>query len=251
MARELEFERAARFGLSDDGAWKRSYMGLPNTVGEVGGIPVRAFGRLFVYGASPDFQTGVVLQRGNNHRKVKIHPKRSWEISDNMVGSMVSYQPRIPQNDFQAFLAVNLIDGRADTAWCSRGDGQADVAPAWVRVDLAAEEELREIVLVPRKDKLPWPKELTIKVSRDAWHWTMVYDSTGEEAPTDGEELRVRLSELTPAKQIWVIANQLPFDAAAADGDFTFSFSQLQALDTKGEDAALISRGAGVTVSST
>ena len=77
MSDKQHFERAAGFGLPDDGAWKRSYVGLPNTVAEVDGIPVRAFGRTFVYGASPDFQTGVTLQQGNGSPKAKIHPKRS------------------------------------------------------------------------------------------------------------------------------------------------------------------------------
>ncbi len=251
MTRDPKFVDAGRFDLPDDGAWQRSYMGLPTIVSEVKGVPVKAFGRLFVYGQSPDFQTGVVLQQGNSNPQVKITPKPSWEITDNYVGSMVSYQPRIPQNDFQAFLAVNLIDGNPNSAWCSRGDGQPDVTPAWVRVDLAAEEKLTEIVLVPRKDRLPWPKDLKVKLSCDAWHWTTVYDSTIGQAPVDGEPVHIRLPSPTPAKQIWVEATQLPFDAAAADGDYTFSFAQLQALDAQGEDVALISRGSGVTVSST
>jgi len=144
------------FGVPDDQAWRRSYARLPAVVGEADGVPVRAFGRIFVHGVSPDFQAPVVLQRGNSSQTAKIRPKRSWEISgENYMGSMVSYQPCLPAHDFQPQLAVNLIDGNPDTAWCSRGEGQPDVAPAWVRIDLPAEESLREIVLLPRKDKLP------------------------------------------------------------------------------------------------
>ena len=242
---------AGRFGLPDDGAWQRSYTGLPTTVSEVGGVPVRAFGRMFVYGQSPTFQTGILLQQGTHTPQTKITPKRSWEITDNYVGSMVSYQPHIPQNDFQAYLAVNLQDGDPHTAWCSRGDGQADVTPSWVRLDLAAQEKLTEIVLVARQDKLPWPKQLTVKLSTDGWHWTTVYDSKTAGVPADGEPVRVHLPQPTPAKQIWVIGEDLPPDQVAADGDFTFSFALLQAINDKGEDVAHISRGAGITVSST
>ena len=202
--------RSGAFGLPDDGAWQHSYTGLPTTVSEVGGVPVRAFGRMFVYGQSPTFQTGILLQQGTHTPQTKITPKRSWEITDNYVGSMVSYQPHIPQNDFQAYLAVNLQDGDPHTAWCSRGDGQADVTPSWVRLDLAAQEKLTEIVLVARQDKLPWPKQLTVKLSTDGWHWTTVYDSKTAGVPADGEPVRVHLPQPTPAKQIWVIGEDAP-----------------------------------------
>jgi hypothetical protein len=230
------------FGVPDDQAWRRSSARLPAMVAEVGGVPVRAFGRIFVHGVSPDFHTGVTLQRGNNRPQIKIRPKRSWEIkADNNVGSMVSYQPCLPANDFQPQLAVNLIDGDPDTAWCSRGEGQPDAAPAWVRIDLPLEQALREIVLLPRKDKLPWPGELTIKISRDAWHWTVVHDTCQGQSHQDGEPIRVRFDAPMPVKQIWIIANQLPFDEKTSDRDFVFSFAAVQAIDEEGQDAALLS----------
>ena len=117
-------------------------------------MPIYAFGRTFVYGVSPDFDKNTVTRRGQQRAPVKITPKKSWQTTDNKLGSMVSWQPWLPKNDFQPLLSVNLIDGAPDTCWCSRGEGQPDVAPAWIRLDLAAEEMLEEIVLIPAKK---WP----------------------------------------------------------------------------------------------
>ena len=227
----------------------RSYTGLPAVLGEMNGNPVHAYGRMFVYGISPDFRSDVVLQHDNLNGRAKVVPKKSWEIQENFLGSMISYQPRTPQSDFQPFLSVHLIDGDPQTSWCSRGEIQPDVAPAWIRLDLAVEENLQEIALVPRKDGQELPAELTIQVSCDAWHWTTVYDSRGT-APPSTEPLRVRLECSIRAKQIWIKANQLPLEKILGT-DRSFSLAQVKALDEHGEDVALLSRGTGVTVSST
>src|SRR5262245_46819136 len=171
-------------------AAKRSYTGLPLVVTHVDDVPIYAFGRTFVHGVSPDFETNVVIQEGNTSQKTKVKPKHSWEVTENRIGSMVSWQPRVPQHDFQPFLAINLIDGDLDTRWCSRGEAQPDVSPAWIRIDLAAEEHLREIVLWPSKDGQGIPQALTIKVSCDAWHWTTVYEGQAVKPPPNHEPLR-------------------------------------------------------------
>jgi hypothetical protein len=51
------------------------------------GVPVYAFGYTYVYGVSPDFRPGVVLQKGNDAAAKKIRPKKSWEIKNNLFGS--------------------------------------------------------------------------------------------------------------------------------------------------------------------
>src|SRR5208283_3030457 len=97
----------------------------------------------------------------------------------------------------------------------------------------------------------PWPKELTIKLSCDAWHWQVVYD-TGRDGPDkDGEPIQVKFSTPTPAKQLWIIANHLPSDNKNDERDYVFSFAGVRAITDNGENAALLSRGAGVTASST
>ena len=45
------------------------------------GVPVYSFGNLvYVYGQSPDFYPGAIIQEGNAKPVVKIKPKKSWEI---------------------------------------------------------------------------------------------------------------------------------------------------------------------------
>ena len=58
------------------------------------GVPVYAFGYSYVYGVSPDFQPGVVLQEGNEAAVKKIQPKKSWEIKNNLFGSTPARIPR-------------------------------------------------------------------------------------------------------------------------------------------------------------
>jgi len=239
-------------GAADE-LWRRSYMGLPNVVGDVKGVPIYGYGRVFIYGLCPDFETGVVLQQGAQAAQKKIRPKKSWEVSENYSGSLVSYQPREPKNDFQPCLASNLIDGNPNTFWMTRGESQPDVMPAWVRIDLAAEEKLREIVLNPVVQKGgAWPKELTVKLSQDAWHWTPVYQGDPSAALKANEALHINLAEPRSAKQIWIIVNHLPeIGLSSVCRDCRFALSGIDALDERGENVALISRGAGVTVSST
>jgi hypothetical protein len=236
-----------------DEPWRRSYMGLPNIVGDANGAPIYAYGRVFVYGVSPDFETGIVLQQGAEDGQKKIRPKKSWEMSENHCGSMVSYQPREPRNDFQPTLAANLIDGDPNTFWMTRGESQTDVMPAWVRIDLAAEEKLRQIVLHPvKRDGGAWPRELTVKISQDAWHWTTVYQGDPSAQLGKDEPLLVQLPEPKSAKQIWIVANQLPvIRFSSVSAECRLALSGVEVLDDKGENVALISRGAGVTVSST
>src|SRR5512136_528027 len=88
------------------------------------GVPVYAFGYTYVYGVSPDFQPGVVLQEGNDAPAKKIQPKKSWEIKNNLFGSTPAREPRSAANDDQPLLAVHLIDGDDLSCWASRGLNQ-------------------------------------------------------------------------------------------------------------------------------
>ena len=238
-------------GAADE-PWRRSYMGLPNVVGDVGGVPIYGYGQVFIYGESPDFETGVALQQEAQTPRKKIRPKKSWEMSENYSGSLVSYQPREPKNDIQPTLAANLLDGDPNTFWMTRGEAQPDIMPAWVRIDLAAEEKLREVVLNPVQKGGAWPQELTVKLSQDAWHWNSVYEGDPSASLQANEPLHIRLAEPKSAKQIWIVANQLPaIGLSSVSAECRLALSGVEVLDEKGENVALISRGAGVTVSST
>jgi hypothetical protein len=252
---------AATFIAGAEHPATRSYMHLPAVFTGADGVPVSAYGRIFVYGVSPDFETNVVIQGGNQSTPTKIRPKKSWEIGENGIGSMVSWAPRVPQNDLQPFLSINLIDGDPATCWCSHGQGQPTVEPVWIRVDLARETRLREVVLVPRADGHGLPAQLTIKLSCDGWHWDTLYEGRTDDATRDGARLVFPLAPPAPVKQIWVTGYDLPRFAVADwtfinDGtqgnmEHNFVLAGVEARDERGDNVALASRGAGVTVSST
>jgi len=250
-------------------AWKAHARNWPARVTELDGHAVYAFGGVYVYDVSPDFLSNVVIQEGNRNEQVKIRPKKSWELKDNHIGSMVSWQPRTSDNDFQAYLPINLIDGNYDTAWCSREQGRPNVEPVGIRLDLPRETPIKAIRLVPRKEKevtlqpgFPsWkfeygsgiPDELEIKISRDGWHWETVYRRKNVEIPRRGKALEIPLRGATAAKQIWIIGNNflrghLYFGEVQ---DNAFSLAEVEVLDVRGENVARASRGTGVTVSST
>jgi len=228
------------------------------------GVPVYAFGYTYVYGVSPDFAPGVILQEGNNAPATKIRPKKSWEIKDNFFGSTPAREPRTAANDDQPLLGVHLIDGDILSIWSSRGQNQPTVQPEWIRIDLPQEAFINRVVLVghpegmgtggpsepglePAKAGQAFPRMLEIRASRDAWHFDTVYraDSYTPQDIRGRNEIRFnpRL-----AKQIWIIGSDLP---PTYYFGHCFSLAEVEVLDTKGVNLALISRGAGVQVSST
>jgi len=210
------------------------------------GVPVYGYGYTYIWGVSPTFIKGIQLQEGNNSPGKKIKPKKSWEIKDNKVGADTTL-PVSALWDFQPQLSIRLIDGDYDTFWCSRPQNQPDYEPAWIRIDLAKESLIKAVVLVPREDNKGMPSDLTIKVSRDSWHWETAYQNPSYVVP---EDTKPRVFSFKPvrAKQIWIIGRNLP------EVDFrTYSFSvaEVEVIDETGDNLALASRGAGVTVSST
>src|SRR5437667_7400644 len=67
----------------------------------VDGFPVYSLGNIaYIYAVSPDVYTGVVMQEANTNPKVKIKPKKSWEIKSNpFVASMAQPGVRTTWND--------------------------------------------------------------------------------------------------------------------------------------------------------
>ncbi|NLE46498.1 MAG: discoidin domain-containing protein, partial [Chloroflexi bacterium] len=229
------------------------------------GAPIYAFGYTYVYGQSPDLDPGVVLQRGNDRPWTKIRPKKSWEISNNKLGSTPAREPKTAANDQQPFLGVHLIDGDSKTVWCSRAQVQPTVEPVWIRIDLPVESRVNAVVLVPHPDGLgtpdednvlgvdeqaigqAFPRQLTIKVSRDAWHWETVYENLNL-APPVKMQPQIFNFDVRLAKQVWIIADDAP---KVLSMGHCMSIAQVEVRDEARENLALISRGAAVTVSST
>ena len=191
----------------EDYATIEAYIGKEET-------PVYAFGYTYVYGVGPDLLPGVVMQEGNTNPVVKFKPKKSWEIASNVCGSSVGHGPRTMWNDDQPLLPVHLIDGDTETAWSSRANGVSDKNPEWIRIDLPAESTISSVALVCSKigpcitgqvkAGKSLPKELTIKLSRDARQWDTVYENKDFSGPSDGES--VIKFDPRPAKQILSMA---------------------------------------------
>ena len=180
--------------------------------------------------------------------------------------------PRTKRNDSQPFLPVHLIDGDPDTIWSSFECFGEDTREEWIRIDLPVESLIAEIKLTCKKRymnkdkgghfyKPQWhfgnslPKEISFKVSKDAWHWDTVYGSddiypsgctTGD--PQDPDGVVIILNEPVLAKQILISGNN--FSKIGYEG-YMFSISGVEVINPDGRNLALISNGAGVTVSST
>jgi hypothetical protein len=222
-------------------------------------FPVYAFGYTYVYAVSPDFDPGARLQMGNDRPWRKIMPKKSWEIRNNKLGSTPAREPKTAANDDQPLLAVHLIDGDPDTLWCSRGQTQPTVQPEWIRVDLPWEQRVKAVALVPRREALrvnKWPGspagqalpgDLVIKVSQDGWHWQTVYEnhSYGMTRATVPQVFEFAARQV---KQVWITGTDL---IPVLNFGHCFSVAGVEVWDEDEQNLALVSRGAGVTVSST
>jgi heme/copper-type cytochrome/quinol oxidase subunit 2 len=80
----------------------------------VSGVPVYSFSSIvYIYGVSPDILPGIVMQEGNANPKVKIKPKKSWEIKHNLCGSEHEMMPRSARNDHQRFLLTAVQNSGA------------------------------------------------------------------------------------------------------------------------------------------
>jgi len=223
------------------------------------GVPVWSFSNLaYLYGVSPDFMPGVVMQEGNRHPRVKIRPKKSWEIKSNYAGAESEMTRRNAYNDSQPMLPIHLIDGDPNTAWANFEMTAAKARAEWIRIDLPMEAEIASVALVTADYHNPHygnygkalPRELEVKTSRDALNWETVYSN--KQVAQDQRLVEIKFKP-RPAKQVWIIGNDFP--KLTARGGFgiryLFSIGEVEVRDPAGANLALVSRGGSVTVSST
>ena len=227
------------------------------------GVPVYSFSNLiYVYGQSPDFYPGAVYQTNNSNPVNKLKLKKTWEIKNNYMGFCHEMTPRTKYNDSQPFLPVHLIDGDPETIWASFECFAPDARDEWIRIDLPAESEISQIKITCNKKYMnrdkggpyrpQWhlgnalPKEISFKISCDAWHWDEVY--TCSDIDGDADEVKFDLKAPARAKQILITGKN--FTKIGYEG-FMFSINGVEIINPEGRNLALISNGAGVTVSST
>src|SRR5437870_12848 len=222
-------------------------------VGHSSGIPVYQVGQTFISAVSPDFEQGFPVQEGNTSPRVKIQPKKSWQLKENRLGTTAPRVPRTLMMDFQPYQWFHLIDGDANTYWCSHALNFPDQEEAWVRIDLPVATPLKEVRLISRKDAMGIPGELTIRLSSDLVKWFTVYQTTNQLPPEAGGSLTFPLNYSAPVRAIWILAKRMSLISGwwYAREQYAFSIAEVEAVDTKGVNVALLSRGAGATVSST
>lgn len=223
-------------------------------VGRIDGIPVYQMGQTFIYAVSPDFEKDFSTQEGNTFPRVKIQPKKSWELKENRMGTSAPRVPRSLRMDFQPYQWFHLIDGDLNTDWCSHALNFPDQEEAWLRIDIPVPTLLKEIRIVGRKDGLGGiPGELTIKLSSDLRTWATVYHTVNQLPPGPGGTLHFPLNYSDPVRAIWILGNRMSRVTPYLNPreQFAFSVAEVEAIDGNGTNVALLSRGAGATVSST
>lgn len=230
------------------------------------GVPVYNFGYSSCYSESPTLVDDKIVQVNNNNTGVKIHPKKSWEIKNNRIGTCPPRLPCNTSNDYQPVEAVNLIDGSDTTCWASLPSVRPNVGQDWIRIDLARERTVHKIVLRKRKithDRSlkpgsfrPYPNaeeagramplNLTIKLSQDALEWNTIFD--GETLDTPEKDCFIVEFESCKCKQVLISGNVLVLCEVWM---YAFSIASVELYDENDRNVALVSNGSGVTVSST
>ena len=229
------------------------------------GVPVKRFGFCWVLDGAPTLLDDAPYQLGNAASRVKVHPKESGAIAKNYLGVTTTRMPRTTANDYLPLEAVQLIDGDPQTCWMSRSQTQPDAQPVWIRLDFPVEQEVCRVVLRKRpasdqmRSPLGWgpipgaaevgrgvPASLSIKGSRDGRTWATLYDGPAGDA-TNRAECAFTFAAV-PVKQLWITAGALPLVENIL---YAFSLAELEVYDARGDNVALVSRGTGITVSST
>jgi hypothetical protein len=184
------------------------------------GEPVYAFGFTYVYSVSPDFDPGRILQEGNRHPWQRIRPRKSWEIGHSRIGSTPAREPRTAA-------AVRIVPH--PKGWRVHNP----TLRGWEHSEPRIGQAL--------------PERLEVRVSADAKHWDIVFASEDFSTGPAGEPRTARFQPRA-VKQVLVAGRRLPW---VLNLGCCFSISSIEVLDESGTNLALLSRGAGVDVSST
>ena len=209
------------------------------------GIPIWRFGFTWLLDEAPDLIDPAPLQAGNDAPGARCIRKRAGR-SATTGWAHDTRMPRTPENDYLPQEAIHLIDGDLQTCWCSRSQPQPDVEPVWIRLDLPVERRSSGWCCAsgPRAGsgaRSAWSvrtrarsrsgsamaAELTIKLSRDGWHWETVFEGPTGDAP-DRYDFEFSFPA-RPAKQIWIIGRGFP---RVENWLFGFSIAEVEVYDT-------------------
>jgi len=238
--------------------------GVPQT--RCGGAGVTAYGGTWIYAGAPDILDDATFQQGNSRARVKTAPRPAQALKGNYFGVNTTRMPCLNKNIDLPEEAVHLIDGDVETCWLSEAQARCDMQPIVVRIDLAKEAEVAKVVLRKRPlspatrrsrtDRQPCPDgcevgrgipvEMSVALSRDAWRWDEVFSgATGDD---EGRESFEAAFAPRPAKQVRIVATKL---RQVEFFLYAMSLSEVEVLDAKGHNVALVSRGATIAVNAT
>ena len=237
---------------------------LPVVRAVCNGVPVYAFGYAHIFGSSPQLVPRTPLQQSNDHPFSRICLKKSNEITFNHLGTTTPRMPRLTQNDYRPLEPVHLIDGDPETCWSSRTQPAHDSDPSWIRLDLAVEAIVHQIVLRKRKPTLTRNRpgsvnpeadavevgqamtdHLEIRLSRDGKEWVTVFNGSSNDNP-EKYDFTFSFSP-TMAKQVLIIGSMYH---RMENLLYCFSISCVEVYTPENENLALVSQGTGITVSS-
>ncbi len=238
--------------------------GVPQT--RCGGVGVTAYAGTWIYDGAPDILDDASFQQGNDSPREKVAPLPSQKLRSNYFGVNTTRMPCLKKNIYLPEEAVHLIDGDLGTCWLSEAQPRAQMQPIVVRIDLAKEAEISKIVLMKRPlspetarrktDRQPtkdgcevgrgMPVEMSAAVSCDAWQWEEVFSgATGDEEAKESFEISFAPRR---AKQVKLTATKLCHVEFFL---YAMSLAEIEVVDAKGRNVALVSRGATIAVNAT
>lgn len=245
----------------------------------VDGYEVRAFGHIDVFSVSPTYFPDLFIQVGNAHPVKKIHPKKSWEIVDHVIGMTPRRMPSAAIRGVQLYHNTYFIDGDWNTVGFAGTyqHGPDTQSQAWLRIQLPITSRIQSVKLVSAKGALAFPVHFEIRVCQ--WHifshtrqWKTVYqaeDSTEYEPGMYDWPARPRFNydTIKPDTPIridltWsegghgeeVEVRECAFEPTEAREVWILSpqdflSAEVEVIDESGQNIALLSRGATASVS--
>lgn len=238
------------------------YTVMPTVTGSENGYPIYSYGQFDVYGVNPTYFDALQIQKSNVNPFKKIEPKKSWEIKSNLIGITPTRLPSSRAGEVEPFHPLHLIDGNPATqGFAGRPQGDPEITHAWVRIDLPRTTKIKSVSLLPRSGNAGYPSDLTVRVSRwELWpqqnEWQVVYHAKDNKsvpmpavrntAPAVYEPVRE-----TGSRGGWITYGFEPVDAREVwiTSPDDFYLSEIEVKDADGNNVALVSKGAGISVS--
>jgi len=216
----------------------------PQTIGSIEGVEIHSLGDLEYLSVSPDFQSDLTTQDGNDAPRTKIRHRPSSEIGSNYIGTTPPRLPRSEVGDEFPWVPILMIDGDRAGGWKwggtfdnwlpAAGDDLGEPPEGqeggWVRFDLPKETRITRVDVYAcyerekRFDKptftapqsLPAPADFDVQVSCDAMRWETVAQARALVPGSDGFAASFEFDPVV-AKQVRIALYRVPWGFAEGD----------------------------------